>query len=117
MVVARDWLVGVLCAGMIEYCLANGVRQVTSVIDTFLLKLMLSMEWRVVPLGLPQKYPEGEAIAVSIDMTPAILESTRRTKLVSAPVLLDLREAPRPRGRIPSTVRLQGAEVPQPLAM
>lgn len=110
----RDWLVGVLCAGMIEYCLASGVERITSVIDTFLLKLMLSMEWPVQPLGLPQKYPEGEAIAVSIHMTPVILESTRRTKLVSGPVLL---ARPRTVGRIPATVRLQGADVPQSLAL
>ncbi len=83
----RDWLVGVLCAGMIEYCLANNVRQVTSVIDTFLLKLMLSMEWRVRPLGTPKPYPEGEAVAVIVEMTPAILDSTRRTKGVIGPVL------------------------------
>ena len=83
----RSWLVGVLCAGMIEYCLANNVRQITSVIDTFLLKLMLSMEWRVRPLGLPRPYAEGEAVAVSVDMSPQILESTRRTKGVVGPVL------------------------------
>ncbi len=104
----RDWLVGVLCAGMIEYCLINNVRQVTNVIDTFLLKLMLSMEWRVRPLGVPKPYPEGEAVAVIIDMTAAILESTRRTKGVIGPVLS------RPgfeRARIPAAIRTQ-AEVP-----
>jgi len=110
----RDWLVGVLCAGMIEYCLASGIERITSVIDTFLLKLMLSMEWGVRPLGMPQRYPEGEAVAVSVDMTSAILASTRRTKLVSGPVLL---ARPRPLGRVPSTIRLLGAEVPQEFAV
>lgn len=110
----RDWLVGVLCAGMIEYCQANGIHQITSVIDTFLLKLMLSMEWRVRPLGLPQRYPEGEAIAVVVDMTQEILLSTRRTKGVSGPVL---RNWATPPIRIPATVRMQGASVPQSLAL
>ena len=110
----RDWLVGVLCAGMIEYCLASGIERVTSVIDTFLLKLMLSMEWKVRPLGLPQRYPEGEAVAVSVDMTSAILASTRRTKLVSGPVLL---ARPRPLARVPATIRLEGASVPQPFGL
>jgi acyl-homoserine lactone synthase len=105
----RDWLVGVLCAGMIEYCLASGIERITSVIDTFLLKLMLSMDWKVRPLGLPQRYPEGEAVAVSIDMTPAILASTRRIKMVSGPVLL---ARPRPVSRVPATIRLEGASVP-----
>jgi len=110
----REWLVGVLCAGMIEYCLASGVHTVTSVIDTFLLKLMLSMEWKVQPLGLAQKYPEGEAIAVSIDMTPAILESTRRTKLVSGPVLL---ARPKRLARVPAAIRLEGACIPSSLSL
>jgi acyl-homoserine lactone synthase len=107
----RDWLVGVLCAGMIEYCLDNGIHKVTSVIDTFLLKLMLSMEWPVRPLGLARPYAEGEAVAVIIEMTPQILESTCRTKGVSGPVLA------RPgfvRARIPADIRTQ-AEAPQSL--
>jgi acyl-homoserine lactone synthase len=108
----RDWLVGVLCAGLIEYCLASGIERVTSVIDTFLLKLMLSMEWKVRPLGIPARYPEGEAVAVSVDMTLSILQSTRRTKQVSGPVLL---ARPKPLARVPSTVRLSGAEIPQSL--
>lgn len=110
----RDWLVGVLCAGMIEYCQANGIHQITSVIDTFLLKLMLSMEWRVRPLGLPQRYPEGEAIAVVVDMTQEILLSTRRTKGVSGQVLRNWTTQPM---RIPATVRMEGASVPQSLAL
>jgi acyl-homoserine lactone synthase len=98
----RDWLVGVLCAGMIEYCLSNNVREVTSVIDTFLLKLMLSMEWRVRPLGLPRPYPEGEAVAVAVEMTPEILASTCRTKGVIGPVL---HRPGRERVRIPVSIR------------
>ena len=83
----RDWLVGVLSAGAIEHCLDIGIRHITSVIDTFLLKLMLSMDWKVRPLGLPQRYPEGIAVAVMIDITPAALVATRRTKGVEGPVL------------------------------
>ena len=110
----RDWLVGVLCSGMIEYAQANGITHITSVIDTFLLKLMLSMECRVKPLGLPQRYAEGEAIAVSVEMTDAILNSTRLTKGVSGPVLRGPAMLP---DRIPSSVRLQGASVPAGLAV
>jgi acyl-homoserine lactone synthase len=100
----RDWLVGVLCAGMIEYCLANDVRQITSVIDTFLLKLMLSMDWSVRPLGIPRPYPEGEAVAVIVDITPEMLDSTRLAKGVVGSVLA------RPgfeRARIPAAIRTQ----------
>ena len=101
----RDWLVGVLCTGMLEYCLDHGVRQITSVIDTFLLKLMLSMEWKVRPLGLPQRYPEGMAVAVVVDVSELALASTRRTKHVEGPVLRPAIIQP---SRIPASVRLGG---------
>lgn len=83
----RDWLIGVLSAGMFEYCLEHGIRQVTSVIDTFLLPLMLSMEWPVKPLGLPGSYAEGTAIAIVTDVTERALATTRLTKGVDGPVL------------------------------
>lgn len=83
----RDWMMGVLGAAMFEYCLENGVRQVSSVIDTFLLTPMLGAGWRVRPLGLPQRYPEGMAVAVLIDVREDGLRSTRRVRGVSGPVL------------------------------
>jgi acyl-homoserine lactone synthase len=110
----RDWLVGVLCTGMIEYCLDHGVTQITSVIDTFLLKLMLSMEWKVRPLGLPQRYAEGTAVAVVAEITDAALESTRRTKRVEGPVLRPALIAP---SRIPASVRLGDGAVRNGRAM
>lgn len=109
----RDWLIGVLCAGLIEYCLEKDVRQITSVIDTFLLRLMLSMEWRVRPLGLPKPYPEGEAVAVIVDMTPEILELTRRTKGVSGRVLARSASWTSP---IPADIRTS-VQVPHGLAL
>jgi hypothetical protein len=84
---------------------------VTSVVDTFLLKVMLSMEWRVRPLGLPQRYPEGEALAVEVEVSEAALRSTYRTKNVAGPVLSGL--APR-YPRIPAAVRRPEARVPLP---
>jgi acyl-homoserine lactone synthase len=83
----RDWLIGVLSAGMFEYCLANGIRRVTSVIDTFLLPLMLSMEWPVRPLGLPARYPEGIALAILAEASPTALANVRRTRGIRGPVL------------------------------
>ncbi len=101
----RDWLIGVLCSGLIEYCLGRGITRISSVIDTFLLKLMLSMDWTVKPLGLPQRYPEGIAVAVLIEMQPEMLVSTRRSKNVSGPVLSRMGF---PIPRIPRTLTTPG---------
>lgn len=105
----RDWLIGVLCAGMIEYCQANKITQITSVIDTFILRMVLSMGCAVRPLGLPQAYPEGNAVAVAVDMTLANLEAIRRSRGVSGPVFVRNRQEP---ARIPAVVRLPSASVP-----
>lgn len=83
----RKWLIGVISAGMFEYCLDNDIRQISSVIDTFLLPQMLELEWRVRPLGLPYRYAQGSAVGVLIDVTEEALQSTRRIKQLAGPVL------------------------------
>ena len=83
----RWWLMGVIGIGMFEYCLENGIRQVSSVIDTFLLPPMLEAGWRVRPLGLPQSYGQGMAIGILIDITEEAIESTREVRGVYGPVL------------------------------
>lgn len=112
----RDWMMGVIGAGMFEYCLEHGIRQVSSVIDTFLLTAMLGAGWRVRPLGLPQRYPEGVAVAVLIDVRDEGLRSTRRSRGVAGPVLsTPFQAVPRIRssdlaargGRGPARPRLQ----------
>ena len=103
----RDWLVGVLCSGLIEYCFGRGITRISSVIDTFLLKLMLSMDWKVKPLALPQRYPEGVAVAVLVEMLPEMLISTRRSKNVSGPVLSRMGF---PIPRIPRTLSMPGRD-------
>ena len=47
----RWWFVGIISIGMFEYCLRNGIKQISSVIDTFLLPQMLELGWKVRPLG------------------------------------------------------------------
>lgn len=108
----RDWLVGVLCAGMIEYCAANKITQISSVIDTFILRMVLSMGCKVRPLGLPQDYPEGHAVAITVDMSQANLQAIRQSRGVYGPVFADKQVEV---SRIPAVVRLPSA--PAPISM
>ena len=80
------WLTGVLACGTFEYCLENGIRQLTSVIDTFLLNHMLEAGWAVRPLGLPHAYGQGTAIGVLVDVSEEGLHATRRVRGVSTRV-------------------------------
>jgi len=81
------WLTGVIACGTFEYCLDNGIRQLSSVVDTFMLNHMVSIGWRTQPLGLPQSYGEGDAIAVLIDVTQEGLETARKIRGVRGRVL------------------------------
>lgn len=83
----KFWLTGVLACGMFEYCLQNGVRKLTSVMDTFLLSQALEAGWRVRPLSLPLDYGEGTAVGVVIEISEEALEATRLKRGVRGPVL------------------------------
>ncbi len=86
---SRWWLSGVISIGMFEYCLNNGITQITSVIDTFLLNQMLEAGWRARPLGLPEHYGEGIAVGVLIDVSEEAIEHTRRVRGVEGMVFHD----------------------------
>ena len=94
--------------------MANGIVRISSVIDTFILRLILSMDCAVKPLGLPQAYPEGQAVAVTVDMTKANLEAIRRTRGVNGPVLASHHLV---QSRIPAIVRLPTATAPHALSV
>lgn len=76
------WLAGVVGCGTFEYCLENGIRQLSSVVDMFMLNHMLAAGWRVTPLGLPQSYGQGDAVGVLIDITEEGLLMTRQVRAV-----------------------------------
>lgn len=81
------WLTGVLACGLFEYCLENDIRQLSSVIDLYLLNHMLSLGWSARPLGLPRNYAQGEALAVLVDVTEDGLQICRQVRAVQGRVL------------------------------
>jgi acyl-homoserine lactone synthase len=85
------WLTGVLACGLFEYCLENGIHQLVSVIDTFLLNQMLEAGWAVRPLGLPQSYGQGTALGIVVDVTDDGLAATRRVRGVATRVFATTR--------------------------
>ena len=98
-------MIGVLSAGLIEFCLERRIRKVTSVIDTFLLPLMHSMQWPVRQLGERKHYGQGIAIGVEVDMTRQALRTTRLSKGVPGRALTTAQfSVP----RVPSAVRTDG---------
>jgi N-acyl-L-homoserine lactone synthetase len=62
------------------------------VVDTFMLNHMVSIGWRTQPLGFPQSYGQGDAIAVLIDVTEEGLLAARKVRGVRGRVLATLDE-------------------------
>jgi acyl-homoserine lactone synthase len=50
--------------GVLDYCLRNGVTALTAVMDRGLVRRARAYGWDCAPLGAPQAYGEGEAVAV-----------------------------------------------------
>lgn len=76
----------ILCA-MFDYGLAAGITQFSLVCDSFFLPTMLECGFKTTPLGVPQPYAEGIAIAVLFECSQAVRVSTARTRGVDGPCL------------------------------
>jgi acyl-homoserine lactone synthase len=89
---ARSSVGAELNAALMEFAVRRRISSFNLVCDTFFLPRLLAA-WKITPLGLPQKYPEGEAVAVTISVGPEEPQHTRRFMGVSEPVTF---EAPTP---------------------
>lgn len=78
---------GKLLSAMFEYGLAARLTQFSLVCDTFFMPTMLELGWKVRPLGIPVTYDEGTCIAVTFEITEAVLLSTRAARGVAGPCL------------------------------
>jgi acyl-homoserine lactone synthase len=73
--------------GLVEYLVSRRISLLTFVSDTFYIPGCLEMGWDVKPLGLPKPYREGICIGVKVPINPEMLESTRRVRGISGPLL------------------------------
>jgi acyl-homoserine lactone synthase len=94
---------GVLLAGGQEFCVRRGIKQVVSIFEAGAMSRLLSIGWRIEPLGLPTRYETengfGEAVAVIWETSVRHMAATREAFGISGPVLFEAepladREAP-----------------------
>jgi acyl-homoserine lactone synthase len=76
-----------LALALVEFALDNGIARYTLVAEAHRVPALLSVGWRVIPLGLPTLV-EGETLqALQIDLEPATLLDMRRRLRIEQPVL------------------------------
>jgi acyl-homoserine lactone synthase len=76
-----------MLAAIMEFALEQGYRAITVVMEAWWLPRLLGLGWRVVPLGLPQLIDGMQVMGVSIDVTPAALDSVRAARNIGRSVL------------------------------
>lgn len=76
-----------LALALVEFALDNSIAHYTLVAEAHRVPALLSVGWRVTPLGLPTLV-EGEQLqALQIDLHPATLHEMRRRLRIEQPVL------------------------------
>ncbi len=78
---------GELLCAMLEYCLGQGGKWITTMFDTFYLNRMRQNGWQHELIGPPTRYDEGEAIVAKIAVTETNLRSSQQAHGILWPAL------------------------------
>jgi N-acyl-L-homoserine lactone synthetase len=76
-----------LALALVEFASVNSIRRYTLVAETCRVPALLSVGWRVLPLGLPTMVNGEQLQALQIDLHPGTLEEMRRRLRIAEPVL------------------------------
>lgn len=99
---------GTIKAAVLEYCLANGIRQVTGLGEPYWVPSLSKIGWNPRPLGLPIEHDGMSIFGFTCEMTEAALARTRSVFAFAQPVLVDDERADTaPATRNPSYLQLQ----------
>ena len=89
---------GTIKAAVLEFCLANGIRQVTGLGEPYWVPALSKLGWNPRPLGLPVEHEGMLIFGFTCDTTQAALHRTREVFDLIAPVIVagELRSVERP---------------------
>ena len=77
----------VLC-GVQEFCLANGIRQLSIVTEPFWVARFLDLGWEPQPLGLSVRWQGMDVLGITVEINEAALAQTRKVRGFNKPVLV-----------------------------
>ncbi|TGQ77315.1 MULTISPECIES: acyl-homoserine-lactone synthase [unclassified Mesorhizobium] len=82
-------IAGIVLCGLLETAQSLGIRQISVVCETFWPKRLRALGWTLIELGEALEHPDGDIIALLIDVTPEAVEQTRRAYGISGVILAD----------------------------
>ncbi len=82
-------IAGLVLCGLLETAQRLGIRQISVVCETFWPKRLRALGWTLIELGQVLEHPDGDIIALLIDVTPEAVEQTRRAYGISGVILAD----------------------------
>ena len=86
---ASSPVAGFVLCGLLESAQSLGIRQISVVCETFWPKRLRALGWTLIELGDVLEHPDGDIIALLIDVTPEAIEQTRRAYGITGAILAD----------------------------
>ena len=86
---ASSPVAGFVLCGLLEAAQSLGIRQISVVCEAFWPKRLRALGWTLTELGDVLEHPDGDIIALLIDVTPEAVEQTRRAYGISGVILAD----------------------------
>jgi acyl-homoserine lactone synthase len=80
---------GVIFCGILEFCIAQGIRQLSVVCEAFWIPRLLALKWRPRPLGEPAVKDGMTIVGLTLDMTEEALAATRSSYEIEGTVMSD----------------------------
>jgi acyl-homoserine lactone synthase len=77
----------IMC-GVQEYCLDQGIRQLSIVTEPFWIPRFLRLGWEPKPLGLPIEWQGMEVVGITVNASEAALAQTRQVRGIRRSVLV-----------------------------
>lgn len=79
----------IIMCGVQEYCLQNGIRQLSIVTEPFWICRFLELGWNPKPLGSPIRWQGMDVVGITVDVSVEALETTRALRGFRSPVLVN----------------------------
>ena len=80
---------GAVLCGVLEESLKRGIRQISVVCEAFWPMRLRALGWTITVLGDVLEHPDGDIVALLIDVTSEAIEGTRRAYGIQGSVLAD----------------------------
>ncbi|MEO3389041.1 acyl-homoserine-lactone synthase [Mesorhizobium sp. CAU 1741] len=81
---------GIVLCGVMEVACKIGMRKITVVCESFWPKRLRALGWSVIELGDVLDHPDGDIVALQIDITAEALSSTRKAYGIKEPIAIDM---------------------------